>query len=45
MCRSLDLTLEIMENAGAPVLAAGNYSTPDETIHLLKEFNVNVLTG
>ncbi|KAG8673603.1 hypothetical protein FPOAC1_006917 [Fusarium poae] len=43
--RSLDLTLETMENAGASVLAAGSYSKPFETVDLLKEFNVNVLTG
>jgi hypothetical protein len=43
--RSLDLTLETMENAGASVLAAGSYSTPAETVSLLQEFNVNVLTG
>ncbi|KAM0548526.1 hypothetical protein ACHAPJ_009849 [Fusarium lateritium] len=43
--RSLDLTLETMENAGASVLAAGNYSPPAEIVHLLQEFNVNVLTG
>jgi hypothetical protein len=43
--RSLDLTLEIMENAGASVLAAGSYSKPAETVSLLKEFNANVLTG
>lgn len=44
-CRSLDLTLEIMENAGASVLAAGSYSKPAETVSLLKEFHANVLTG
>ncbi|KAM0306748.1 hypothetical protein ACHAPM_001321 [Fusarium culmorum] len=43
--RSLDLTLETMENAGASVLAAGSYSKPAETVSLLKEFNANVLTG
>ncbi|KAG8362117.1 hypothetical protein FVEN_g340 [Fusarium venenatum] len=34
-----------MENAGASVLAAGSYSKPSETVDLLKQFNVNVLTG
>ncbi|KZZ90285.1 hypothetical protein AAL_07386 [Moelleriella libera RCEF 2490] len=43
--RSLDLTLETMENAGASVLAAGHSSSPDEIVHPLQEFNVNVLTG
>ncbi|RGP63627.1 translation machinery-associated 64 [Fusarium longipes] len=42
---SLDLILEIMENAGASVLAAGSYNKPAETVTLLKEFHVNVLTG
>ncbi|KAM5343715.1 hypothetical protein ACJ41O_012252 [Fusarium nematophilum] len=43
--RSLDLTLEIMENAGASVLAAGNHMPLAKVVRLLKEFHVNVLTG
>ncbi|KAL0943349.1 uncharacterized protein CTRU02_201235 [Colletotrichum truncatum] len=43
--RSLDLTCEIMENAGASVLAAGNHVAPSRTVQLLQDFNVNVLMG
>ncbi|KAH6892639.1 hypothetical protein B0T10DRAFT_537547 [Thelonectria olida] len=43
--RSLDLTLEIMENAGASILAAGNNMHPTKVIQLLCEFHANVLTG
>ncbi|KAF5023464.1 hypothetical protein F66182_4464 [Fusarium sp. NRRL 66182] len=43
--RSLDLTLEIMENAGASVLAAGCVMPPPKVIGLLRDFHVNVLTG
>ncbi|KAJ4011207.1 hypothetical protein NW766_007845 [Fusarium irregulare] len=42
--RSLDLTCEIMENAGASVLAAGNI-TPSRAVQWLQEFSANVLTG
>ncbi|KAJ5750751.1 hypothetical protein N7533_007779 [Penicillium manginii] len=43
--RSLDLTTEIMENAGATVLSAGSYMPPTEVAKYLAEFHVNVLTG
>ncbi|KAF5982987.1 hypothetical protein FBULB1_4031 [Fusarium bulbicola] len=43
--RSLDLTLEILENAGASVLAAGHQCPPDRVVQILQDFNVNVLTG
>ncbi|KAF5626174.1 hypothetical protein F52700_8891 [Fusarium sp. NRRL 52700] len=43
--RSLDLTLEIMENAGASVLAAGHQCPPATVVQILQDFNVNVLTG
>ncbi|KAF5554380.1 hypothetical protein FNAPI_6461 [Fusarium napiforme] len=43
--RSLDLALEIMENAGASVLAAGHQCSPATVVRILQEFNVNVLTG
>lgn len=37
--------LEIFENAGATVLAAGNYMSPAEVVQLLISYQVNVLTG
>ncbi|KLO82574.1 uncharacterized protein LW93_9778 [Fusarium fujikuroi] len=43
--RSLDLTLEIMENAGASVLAAGHQCPPATVVQILQDFNVNVLAG
>ncbi|KNG91693.1 hypothetical protein ANOM_000198 [Aspergillus nomiae NRRL 13137] len=43
--RSLDLTTEIMENAGATVLSAGNYMQLEEVIQALAHYHVNVLTG
>jgi phenylacetate-coenzyme A ligase PaaK-like adenylate-forming protein len=43
--RSLDLTLEILENAGASVLAAGIHMAPTEASRLLANYHVNVLTG
>lgn len=43
--RSLDLTTEILENAGASVLSAGNHMTPDEVTGALAHFHVNVLSG
>ncbi|KAM0233801.1 hypothetical protein ACHAP5_010279 [Fusarium lateritium] len=43
--RSLDLTLEILENAGASVLAAGNHCPPVTVVRLLQDFSVNVRTG
>lgn len=43
--RSLDLTTETMENAGATVLSGGNYMTPQEIIQALLNYHVNVLTG
>ncbi|KAG4286001.1 hypothetical protein FPRO06_07261 [Fusarium proliferatum] len=43
--RSLDLTLEILENAGASVLAAGHQCTLATVVQILQDFNVNVLAG
>ncbi|KAH8651137.1 hypothetical protein BX600DRAFT_473134 [Xylariales sp. PMI_506] len=43
--RSLDLTLEILENAGASVLGAGNYMPPADVIRIAIDFQVNVLSG
>lgn len=43
--RSLDLTTEIMENAGATVLSAGSYMNPTEVAKSLADYHVNVLTG
>ncbi|KAJ3536138.1 hypothetical protein NM208_g6847 [Fusarium decemcellulare] len=43
--RSLDLILEILENAGASVLAAGQHMTPAEVVKLMTDFNANVLSG
>ncbi|KAF6804232.1 hypothetical protein CPLU01_16070, partial [Colletotrichum plurivorum] len=43
--RSLDLTCETMENAGASVLAAGNYITPSQVVRILQDFSANVLSG
>ncbi|KAK4940751.1 hypothetical protein LTR66_014882 [Elasticomyces elasticus] len=43
--RSLDLTTEIMENAGATVLSAGSYMLPTEVAKSLADYHVNVLTG
>ena len=43
--RSLDLTTEIFENAGASILSGGNHIAPSKTIKLLQDFHVNVLTG
>ncbi|OAA34629.1 hypothetical protein NOR_08387 [Metarhizium rileyi] len=43
--RSLDLMLEILENAGASVLSAGNHMSPAEVISLMIKYHINVLTG
>ncbi|KAF4979953.1 hypothetical protein FZEAL_3939 [Fusarium zealandicum] len=43
--RSLDLTLEIMENAGASALAAGAGMPPAKAIQTLQDYHVNVLAG
>lgn len=45
LSRSLDLTLEILENAQASVLSAGSFMSPGEVVELLAQFSVNVLTG
>lgn len=45
MIRSLDLTTEIMENAGATVLSAGSYMPPTEVARSLADYHVNVLAG
>ncbi|KAJ2996305.1 hypothetical protein NUW58_g1009 [Xylaria curta] len=43
--RSLDLILEVLENAGASVLSGGNRMSADEVSVLLAKYHVNVLTG
>ncbi|KAF1919050.1 hypothetical protein BDU57DRAFT_554412 [Ampelomyces quisqualis] len=43
--RSLDLMLEVMENAGASVLAAGHQMAPALVCQSLIDLHVNVLTG
>ncbi|KAL6862028.1 hypothetical protein J3F83DRAFT_716848 [Trichoderma novae-zelandiae] len=43
--RSLDLMLEIMENAGASVLSAGNFMPPHDVAKLLAKYHINVLAG
>ncbi|KAF5706283.1 cystathionine gamma-synthase [Fusarium mundagurra] len=43
--RSLDLTMEIMENAGGSVLAAGHQCPTASVVQILQDFNVTVLTG
>ncbi|KAL6895097.1 hypothetical protein GGI43DRAFT_429203 [Trichoderma evansii] len=43
--RSLDLTLEILENAGASVLSAGNYMSPRDVVKLLIKYHINILAG
>ncbi|KAL6875920.1 hypothetical protein HDV57DRAFT_502453 [Trichoderma longibrachiatum] len=43
--RSLDLMLEIMENAGASVLSAGNVMPPHEVAKLLAKYHINVFAG
>ncbi|KAL7786727.1 hypothetical protein V8C37DRAFT_391862 [Trichoderma ceciliae] len=43
--RSLDLTLEILENAGASVLSAGNFMPPHDVAKLLAKYHINVLAG
>ncbi|KAJ5644201.1 uncharacterized protein N7484_006708 [Penicillium longicatenatum] len=43
--RSLDLTTETMENAGATVLSAGCYMPTPEVAKALADYHVNALTG
>ncbi|KAJ8128226.1 hypothetical protein O1611_g5410 [Lasiodiplodia mahajangana] len=43
--RSLDLVLEILENAGASVLSAGNHMPAAQVVALLAKYHVNVLAG
>ncbi|CEJ94149.1 hypothetical protein VHEMI09699 [[Torrubiella] hemipterigena] len=43
--RALDLTLEVLENAGACVLGAANRMGLDDVVKLLIQYNVNILTG
>ncbi|TGJ80958.1 hypothetical protein E0Z10_g7802 [Xylaria hypoxylon] len=43
--RSLDLTLEVLENAGASTLSAGNRMSATEVSTLFAKYHVNVLTG
>jgi phenylacetate-coenzyme A ligase PaaK-like adenylate-forming protein len=42
---SLDLTLEILENAGSTVLAAGHLTTPEEAIRIARLYHANALSG
>ncbi|THC96580.1 hypothetical protein EYZ11_003920 [Aspergillus tanneri] len=42
---SLDLTTEVMENAGATVLSGGNYMALEEVVDSLAHYHVNALTG
>ncbi|KAK5627485.1 hypothetical protein RRF57_003200 [Xylaria bambusicola] len=41
----LDLVLEVLENAGASVLSAGNHMPAAQVAALLAKYHVNVLTG
>ncbi|KAI0431941.1 hypothetical protein F5Y09DRAFT_330016 [Xylaria sp. FL1042] len=43
--RSLDLVLEVLENAGASVLSGGNHMSATQVAALLVKYHVNVLTG
>ncbi|KAK8023486.1 hypothetical protein PG991_006725 [Apiospora marii] len=43
--RSLDLMLEVTENAGATSLAAGHLMPTARVVQLLQDFHINVLTG
>ncbi|KAF7958172.1 hypothetical protein EAE96_003733 [Botrytis aclada] len=43
--RSLDLTTEMIENAGGTVLSAGAYMPPAEVVQSLANYHVNALTG
>ncbi|EFY93931.1 hypothetical protein MAC_00422 [Metarhizium acridum CQMa 102] len=43
--RSLDLMLEVCENAGATALAGGNFMSPAAVVRLLMSCHVNVLAG
>ncbi|KAK6592011.1 hypothetical protein H4I96_11871 [Botrytis cinerea] len=43
--RSLDLIIEIIENAGGTVLCAGAYMPPTDVVQSLANYHVNVLTG
>lgn len=43
--RSLDLTLEILENSGACALSAGDKMAPADVLKLLIKYHINVLAG
>lgn len=43
--RSLDLTLEIMENAGASMLALGHGVPPAKLVQAVADYHANVLSG
>ncbi|KAJ0161858.1 hypothetical protein CTA2_5480 [Colletotrichum tanaceti] len=43
--RSLDLTLELLENAGATVLAAGHDMSPAAVVRLVTQYSANALSG
>ncbi|KAK7215778.1 hypothetical protein V2G26_003781 [Clonostachys chloroleuca] len=45
LCRSLDLTMEILENGGCSVLAAGDSMLPEAVINLIIKYHANVLAG
>ncbi|KAF7557974.1 hypothetical protein G7Z17_g265 [Cylindrodendrum hubeiense] len=43
--RSLDLILEILENAGASVLGAGHLMSSSDVVRLLVDYHVSILCG
>lgn len=43
--RSLDLMLELLDNAGASALAAGHTMPPNRVVQFLKDLHVNALVG
>ncbi|KAJ5650761.1 uncharacterized protein N7484_004484 [Penicillium longicatenatum] len=43
--RALDLTTELIENAGGTILSAGSYMLPAEVAQALADYHVNVLSG
>ncbi|CAH0050805.1 unnamed protein product [Clonostachys solani] len=45
LCRSLDLIMEILENGGGSVLAAGHFMLPEAVINLIIKYHANVLAG
>ncbi|KAI0150531.1 hypothetical protein GGR57DRAFT_493058 [Xylariaceae sp. FL1272] len=45
LCRSLDLTTEILENAGASVLSAGQHMAMPDVVKLSIKYHANVVCG